>query len=177
METSPYTITIGLEALNQIERVLRQTQIGVLGLSSDNRPYVVPMNHLYIPGHLIFHGPLSGGNRMKMISRNPAACYTVTRSLRQLEPDMLSCHAEYESVICTGRIYNVESLEERAELVTVWRAGYAKKPGRTAHEAARATGFLKFIIEEMTLRSGSFHPDGARPLFIYRYLRNQETDC
>jgi nitroimidazol reductase NimA-like FMN-containing flavoprotein (pyridoxamine 5'-phosphate oxidase superfamily) len=169
METSPYTITAGSEALDQIEKVLRQTQIGVLGLAHDNCPYVVPMNHLYLPGHLIFHGPLSGGRKMEIISKNPAACYTVTRALQQLEPDMLSCHSEYESVICTGKVYNVESLEERAELVGIWREGYAKKPGRTAHEAAKATGFLKFVIEEMTLRSGSFHPDGARPLFICKY--------
>lgn len=169
METSPYTVTTGLEARDRIEKVLRETQIGVLGLSNDNCPYVVPMNHLYLPGHLIFHGPLSGGKKMEMISRNAAACYTVTHSLQQLEADALSCHLEYESVVCSGRIYNVESLEERAELVATWRAGYAKKPGRTAHEAARATGFLKLVIEEMTLRSGSFHPDGARPLFIYEY--------
>lgn len=175
METSPYTITTGLEALDQIERVLRQTQIGVLGLADDNCPYVVPMNHLYLPGRLIFHGPLSGGKKMEMISKNSAACYTVTRALQQLEPDMLSCHTEYESVICTGKIYNVESLEERAELVTTWRAGYAKKPGRTAHEAAKATGFLKFVVEEMTLRSGAFHPDGARPLFTHKYVQNQEV--
>lgn len=175
METSPYMITTGEKARDQIEEVLRQTQIGVLGLADNNCPYVVPMNHLYLPGHLIFHGPLSGGKKMGMISKNPSACYTVTRSLQQSDPEMLSCHFEYESVICTGKIYNVESVEERAELVTTWRAGYAKKPGRTAHEAARATGFLKFVIEEMTLRSGSFHPDGARPLFTYRYVQNRET--
>jgi nitroimidazol reductase NimA-like FMN-containing flavoprotein (pyridoxamine 5'-phosphate oxidase superfamily) len=112
---------------------------------------------------------------MEMISKNAAACYTVMRSLQELKPDMLSCHFEYESVICAGRIYNIESVEERAELVTTWRAHYAKKPGRTAHEAARATGFLKLVIEEMTLRSGSFHPDGSRPLFIYRYARGEEV--
>lgn len=175
MEKSPYSITTGLEARDQIERVLKGTQIGVLGLSNQNCPYVVPMNHMYLPGHLLFHGALSGGKKMEMISKNAAACYTVMRSQQELKPDMLSCHVEYESVICTGRIYTIESLEERAELVTTWRAHYAKKPGRMAHEAARATGFLKFVIEEMTLRSGSFHPDGLRPLFIYRYARSEEV--
>jgi nitroimidazol reductase NimA-like FMN-containing flavoprotein (pyridoxamine 5'-phosphate oxidase superfamily) len=169
METSPYALTTGPEAQDQIERVLRETQIGVLSLSNQNCPYGVPMNHMYLPGHLFFHGALSGGKKIGIISRNAGACYTVMRPLGELKPDTLSCHLEYESVICTGRIYNIESLEERAELVTRWRACYAKKPGRAAHDAARATGFLKFIIDEATLRSGSFHPDGLRPLCVYNY--------
>ncbi len=169
METTPYTVTTGPEARNQIERVLNETQVGVLGLSDEHCPYAVPMNHIYVPGYLYFHGALSGGKKMEMISKNPFACYTVLRPSQEVTTDMLSCHVEHESVICTGRISIIDSVEERAELVTMWRAHYAKKPGRPAHEAALATGFLKFVIQEMTLRSGAFHPDGSRPLFIYKY--------
>jgi nitroimidazol reductase NimA-like FMN-containing flavoprotein (pyridoxamine 5'-phosphate oxidase superfamily) len=173
-KTTPYSVTTGLEARDRIELVLRQTQIGALGLSKENFPYVVPMNHLYLPGLLIFHGPLSTGKKMEMINKNPAGCYTVMRSLEELKPDMLSCHVDYESVICNGRIYTVNSAEERAELIKTWRAHYQAKPGRPAEDAAQTTAFLKFVIEEMTLRSGAFHPGGPRPLCIYTFTQNKE---
>ncbi len=168
-KTTPYSVTTGSEARDRIETMLRQTQIGALGLSDGHLPYVVPMNHLYIPGQLIFHGPLETGKKMEMINKNPRGCYTVTRPLEELKPDQLSCHVSYESVICDGRIYNVNSAEERVEHINIWRAHYQSKPGRPAEDAARTTGFFKFVIEEMTLRYGSFHPGGPRPLCIYKF--------
>jgi len=173
-KATPYSVTTGLEALDRIEIVLRQTQIGTLGLSNGNLPYVVPMNHLYLPGHLIFHGPQSTGKKNEMIDRNPAACYTVMRSLEELQPNMLSCHLDYESVICNGRIYNVNSVEERVELIKKWRAHYQTKPRGPAEDAALTTAFLKFVIEEMTLRSGAFRATGPRPLFIYKFTQTKE---
>ncbi len=173
-KTTPYSVTTGLEARERIELILRQTQIGTLGLSKGNIPYVVPMNHLYLPSHLIFHGPLSTGKKMEIINANPAGCYTVTRALEELKPDMLSCHVDYESVICNGRIYHVDSIEERVELIKAWRAHYQAKPGRPAEDAAQTTAFLKFVIDEMTLRSGRFHPGGPRPLLVYTFSRTKE---
>ena len=173
-KTTPYSVTTGLEARERIELVLRQTQIGTLGLSKENRPYVVPMNHLYLPGQLIFHGPLSTGKKMEIITENPAGCYTVMRSLEELKTDMLSCHVAHESVICNGRLYTVDSVEERVELIKLWRAHYQEKPLRPAEDAAKITAFLRFVIEEMTLRSGTFHPGGSRPLFIYTFTQTAE---
>ncbi|MFB3887697.1 MAG: pyridoxamine 5'-phosphate oxidase family protein [Thermodesulfobacteriota bacterium] len=174
-KTTPYFVTTGLEARERIEGVLRETQIGTLGLSNGNLPYVVPMNHLYLPGYLIFHGPLSTGKKMEMIKKNPTACYTVMRSIGELKPGMLSCHVDYESVICNGKIYSIDSPEERVELINKWRTYYQSNPNRPAEEAARTTGFLKFAVEEMTLRSGEFHPRGPRPLFIYKFTENREA--
>lgn len=168
-KTTPYSVTTGLEARDRIEIMLRQTQIGALGLSNGNLPYVVPMNHLYLPGQLIFHGALATGKKMEMINNNPVGCYTVMRAVEELKPGMPSCHVDYESVICNGRMYNVTSVGERVELVKKLRAHYQTKPGRPAEDAAQTTGFLKFVIEEMTLRSGTFHPGGPRPLFIYKF--------
>ena len=167
--TTPYSMTTGAEARERIETVLNQTQVGALGLSDEKRPYVVPMNHLYLEGQLIFHGAISTGKKMEMIKTNPIGCYTVMRSLEEVKQGMLSCHANYESVICHGRIHNVESVEERVALITTWRAHYQSKPGRPAEVAAKTTGFLRFAIDEMTLRSGTFHPSGSRPLFIYKF--------
>jgi nitroimidazol reductase NimA-like FMN-containing flavoprotein (pyridoxamine 5'-phosphate oxidase superfamily) len=167
--TTPYGVTTGLEAREKIETVLRQTQIGTLGLSNGNVPYVVPMNHLYLPGYLIFHGPVSTGKKMEIIKKNPGGCYTVMRPIGELSPGTLSCHLDYESVICNGKIFDVGSIDERVELITKWRAHYQAEHGRPAEDAAKTTGFLKFVIEEMTLRSGKFHPRGPRPLFIYKF--------
>ena len=173
-KTTPYSVTTGEEARERIETLLRQTQIGVLGLSNGNVPYVVPMNHLYLPGHLSFHGPITTGKKMEMIKKNPVACYTVMVPIGELKPGMPSCHVEYESVICDGRISHVDSVEERVELINQWRAYYQTEASRPAEEAAKTTGFLKFMIEEMTLRTGNFHPRGPRPLFIYKFTQTKQ---
>jgi hypothetical protein len=53
---------------------------------------------------------------------------------------------------------------------------YAKKPGRTAHEGSKATGFLKFVIEEMTLCSGSFHRMEQGPYISTSTFRTGRLD-
>jgi nitroimidazol reductase NimA-like FMN-containing flavoprotein (pyridoxamine 5'-phosphate oxidase superfamily) len=113
---------------------------------------------------------------MEMIKKNPTACYTVMRSIGELKPGMLSCHVDYESVICvTGRSHSIDSSEERVELIEKWRTHYQTDPNRPAEDAARTTDSLKFVVEETTLRSAEFHPRGPRPLFIYESTENREA--
>lgn len=111
---------------------------------------------------------------MEITKKNLMGCYAVMRSLEELKPDMLSCHVDYESVICNGKIQYVDASEERVELIKAWRAHYQSQPGRPAEEAAKTTGFIKFVIEEMTLRSGTFHSRGSRPLFSYKFQATYE---
>ena len=116
-KTNPYSVTTGEEARERIEKILRQTQVGVLGLSNGDIPYVVPMNHLYLPGRLSFHDPIVTRKKMEMIKKNPVKCYTVMVPISELKPDVPSCHVKYESVICDRRIKNVDSVKKQMKLI------------------------------------------------------------
>lgn len=169
-KATPYIVTEGEEARQRIESSLKDMHVGRLGLSDDEQPYVIPLNYLYIPGKLIFHGVLEGRKKRGIIKKNAKACFEVDRPLEELRLDQFSCHIEYESVICFGKIREIESVEERAQYFTKWNEYYKYDHGDlTMEKAAETCGILIFEIEEMTCRPGKFLAKGKRPLFIYKF--------
>ncbi len=41
------------ESRNEMEKFLREEEIGYLGLSGDGKPYVVPLNYSYTDGKIM----------------------------------------------------------------------------------------------------------------------------
>ncbi|GEM_PF-1442487 len=61
---------------DEVERVLRMTWEGVLGLVDGDRPYCIPIAHVYSKGFLyvLF---LEEGRKTRCVKRNRNACYLV----------------------------------------------------------------------------------------------------
>jgi nitroimidazol reductase NimA-like FMN-containing flavoprotein (pyridoxamine 5'-phosphate oxidase superfamily) len=170
-KATPYIITTGEEARSRIETILKELHVGRLGLCDGDKPYVLPHNYLYTPpGELILHGVLNEGKKVELVRKNPNACFEVDRPLQEIKPGMFSCHVEYESVICFGRIHEVDSIEERAHFFEKWNAHYQHDHGDlTIHQIAETCGILIFEIEEATARPGKFLAAEKRPLFVCRF--------
>ena len=47
-----------IESRQEMENILSEEVMGYLGLSMDGKPYVVPLNHGYIDGKILFHSSL-----------------------------------------------------------------------------------------------------------------------
>jgi nitroimidazol reductase NimA-like FMN-containing flavoprotein (pyridoxamine 5'-phosphate oxidase superfamily) len=169
-KATPYIITTGQEAREKIETTLRSMEVGRLGLCDGDQPYVLPMNYLYTPGRLIFHGPLSGGKKIGIIQKNPKACFVVDRPMEVMEPGAHTCHVEYESLICYGTVREVTKVDERAEFFHKWNDYYKYDHGTwSMEEAAKTCGILIFDIKEVTMRPGKFLAKGPRPLYVYEF--------
>ncbi|MFC5531135.1 pyridoxamine 5'-phosphate oxidase family protein [Cohnella yongneupensis] len=97
---------------DKIERFLKQAQVGYLGLSADNQPYVVPMNFAWWNGAIYLHGA-EEGKRAHYLRTNGQACFTVSEHYGTMtSPVPAHTDTAYMSVIVYGRASFVTDLDE-----------------------------------------------------------------
>ncbi len=99
----------------QIDAFLNAERVGVLALSTQPYPYAVPMNYLWADGRIYFHG-LGSGRKFELLTREPAASFTVFAD-HGTTTDPMPCHADtsYSSVMIFGQVAQVTDLTEAAE--------------------------------------------------------------
>ena len=91
------------ESREEMERILHEETLGYLGLSMDEKPYVVPLNYGYVGGKIIFHSALTG-KKLDYLKANPQVCFTVGRQFGKVvrHPQGVFCHVDSDSIVCYG---------------------------------------------------------------------------
>jgi nitroimidazol reductase NimA-like FMN-containing flavoprotein (pyridoxamine 5'-phosphate oxidase superfamily) len=137
-----------------MEKVLRDEVVGRLGLSCDGEMYVLPINHCYVRGRLLFHCAFEG-RKLDMMRENPRVCFEVDRwtsnPKARNRPYHEICNAGYESVICWGRAREITDIQERVKVLNAYQSHYEITP-RQRITRARAAKCHAFVvdIERMT---------------------------
>lgn len=105
----------------EMEEILNEENVGFLGLSMKDEPYVIPVNYVYDQQRIIFHCALEG-KKLDFIQGNPRVCFTVGRQCGKIvrHPQGATCHVENDSVVCYGRARIVEPIDERLELLNIF---------------------------------------------------------
>ncbi len=67
-----------IESRDKMEQILREEEVGYLGVADEGQPYVVPLNYAYAAGKILFHCAFTG-QKLDAIRRNPQVCFTVGR--------------------------------------------------------------------------------------------------
>jgi nitroimidazol reductase NimA-like FMN-containing flavoprotein (pyridoxamine 5'-phosphate oxidase superfamily) len=140
--------------LGRMAKLLKETIVGRLGLACDGEVYVIPINHCYVRGRLIFHCAFEG-RKLDVMRQNPNVCFEVDRWTA--EPPARGgryheiCDAGYESVICWGRAREVTDVGERVRLLDTFQRHYEITPRErmTRDRAAKCNAFV-IDIERMT---------------------------
>jgi nitroimidazol reductase NimA-like FMN-containing flavoprotein (pyridoxamine 5'-phosphate oxidase superfamily) len=88
--------------LPEMERILKQVEVGRLALSDGSTPYIIPLNFAYINGKVGFHCDWTG-KKLDLIAKNPMCCFEVDEYMGEVSYhyDAL-CHLDYDSVLATG---------------------------------------------------------------------------
>ncbi|MEM4704276.1 MAG: pyridoxamine 5'-phosphate oxidase family protein [Candidatus Bathyarchaeia archaeon] len=114
----------------EIDRFLSCARVGRIGLTLNNKPYVVPLGFGYDEGKVFFH-TCSKGLKMSAIRGNPLVCFEVDEALSDV--------SMYRSVIMLGKAEIVEDKEAMIpylqKLINKYRVPlpfdeYMRKPGR-----------------------------------------------
>jgi len=142
-----------IESREEMEEILREEEVGYLGVSVDGTPYVVPLNYSYEDGRILFHCALTG-KKLDGIRAHPEVCFTVGRQTgevrRHAESDV--CHVDSDSVICCGTARVVDDVEERKEILNAFNRRYRSDAGEISLKQAQNCGAVEIRISEMTGR-------------------------
>jgi uncharacterized protein len=116
--------------ISVIESIIAQSYACRLGLVDGDMPYVVAMNFGYVrgnPSKLYFHCGVEG-RKLDIIAKNNNVCFQFDIN-PQLVVAEKACgfSMKYQSVIGFGKIYRVESEEERIEAMNAVMKQYTGK--------------------------------------------------
>ena len=142
-----------IESREEMEKMLREEELGYLGLSLEGRPYVVPLNYHYAEGKIFFHCGFKG-MKLDYIRSNPHVCFTVARQPGWVREHAGGnpCHVDSDSVICYGRAGVIEEIEDRKRALNAFNRRF--RPEAEDIPLDRVTGccVVEIKISEMTGR-------------------------
>ena len=102
----------------EIDGILEKALFGHLGVCDGDEPYVLPVNFGVSEGAIYFHCAPEG-RKLDVLRRNPKACFQVETDT-ELVTSTRACGwgMLYRSVVVSGVVSVVESLEEKARGLT-----------------------------------------------------------
>lgn len=123
----------------KIDAFLEQAETGFLGLSDDGKPYVVPLNFVWLKerGAFYFHGA-EEGRKMRVMGQNNEACLTISESYGTIpDPVPAKTDTAYMSVMAFGHLEPVPDLDEATEamqaMLNKYAPGYYDSPLAKSH--------------------------------------------
>lgn len=133
-----------------IEDIIRQATACRLGMSLDDRPYVVPVNFGYEEDTFYVHGAMKG-KKIDIITKNPHVCIELDIPLGLVKADD-ACFwgMHYKSVIGFGKAVILENIEEKRMGLAIIMAHYSDKSFAFDENFLAATAVIKVKIEGMT---------------------------
>jgi uncharacterized protein len=99
---------------NQIDQIIAQAQVCRLGLSSANRPYIVPVSFGY-DGQMIYFHTASEGMKIDYIASNPQVCFEFEHDVRVVASEHSACKwtVSFYSVIGFGTVVEFTDPEQK----------------------------------------------------------------
>ncbi len=142
-----------IESRYEMEELLREEEIGYLGLSLEGKPYVVPLNYHYSDGKIYFHCALKG-KKLVCMKANPQVCFTVGRQLAEVREHAGGnpCHVDSDSVVCYGKARMIEDLDERSKALNAFNRRFRPDAPDVPMERVKNCVVVEITISEMTGR-------------------------
>ncbi len=109
----------------EIEAILQAAPVCRVAMTTDNHPYIVPVNFAVSGGHLYFHCATSG-KKIDILRKNNAVCFEV-----DLPGDLVTGEAacswgmKYKSVIGFGQAYFIEGADEKIKALNILMNKYS----------------------------------------------------
>ena len=99
-----------------IDDILLKAQYGTLALCSQNRPYSIPINYVYIDDVFYFHGAKKG-KKMDFMKSNPIASFSVVEPFSLIQ----SYFRSDEELACpASHFFRSVSVDATIELVDIY---------------------------------------------------------
>ena len=117
MRTSPRRKDRTIENPKEMKSLLDRMAVGRLGLSTEDGPYVVPVNYVFAEGCIYFHSGHKG-KKAEALRANPNVCFLVDEPGPQVTWER-GCGITqiYESVLCFGKAEFVEKIADRRRIL------------------------------------------------------------
>ena len=142
--------------LAEIEEIVRRSLVCRLGLTEENRPYIVPLSFGFKDSTLYFHSAPEG-KKIEILRKNSSVCFEFDLD-HEVLVDEKACKwgMKYRSVIGFGKASFVEDLEEKRKGLDVIMQHYSGRSFQYPEPAVENTVVIKVEIESMTGKESGY---------------------
>jgi len=135
----------------KIEDVIRKSTVCRLGLSKDDRAYIIPINFGYQDKALYFHSAKSG-TKVEILKTNPKVCFEfdIDMGIVRMEESGCNWSNRYQSVIGFGTAVFIEDIEKKRDALDILMANYADEKFDYPFSSIENTLIFKVEIESVT---------------------------
>jgi len=141
--------------LKESEKFLTLAQVGRLGTSLKNEPYVTPLNFLYQKNRIYFHCA-KDGKKLTNLIENKRVCFEVDEfsGVKSVEESAAACSssAYYRSVVAFGDARIIKSIDDRKKILEKLVAKYLhlKTPSVFNEEMLGKVMIVEIQISQIT---------------------------
>ena len=130
--------------------VIDKAEVCRLGMSLNDRPYIVPLNFGYRDQTLYFHCALEG-KKLDILKANPHVCFEMDVDV-ELKPGPHACKwdTEYKSIIGFGVADMITDHEEKKKALDVIMSHYTEPPFEYREHSVEQALIIRVQIHEMT---------------------------
>ena len=161
MKTVPRREDRAMKTSREMELLLGHMQVGRLAVTTEDGPYVVAVNYLFLDGSIYFHSGLSG-RKLEALRADSRVCFLVD----EVGPQVLSergCGISqiYKSVICFGRAEFVESPPEKRVILERMVQKYVPSCyplSPMTDDNIEKTAVVRIVIESMSGKENVLSP-------------------
>jgi uncharacterized protein len=136
---------------NMIEAILQEADHCILALSSNNSPYIVPMNFGYKNQTLYLHSS-NEGKKIEILKVNNIVSFGVEINI-ELVKDQNPCKwgMKYKSVVGCGYAYFIEDSKKKKEALDIIMAKYSKNANFEYSETSlNNLALIRVEVKELT---------------------------
>ena len=155
----------------EMERLLARMSVGCLSVATQDGPYAVAMNYLFVDGCIYLHSA-NAGRKIEAIKRDTKICFMVHEDGPLIIRDQACGISQiYKSVICFGKASFVEDAGEKKQVLEKMVGKYAPNHGQAITMNTgniERTTVIKIAIEAMSGKTNEATPP-------YTALQDRDT--
>ncbi len=141
---------------SEMEGLIRKANICRLGLSVDDRPYIVPMNFGFREGCIYFHTAREG-KKIDMIQRNSRVCFEVELDCRMVRSEKpCDWSMKFRSVIGHGKAALLTDAKEKRTALDLIMEHNGGQVGDYSEKLLERLAIIKVEIEAMTGKKSGY---------------------
>lgn len=140
-----------IESRNDVDAIIRGSQVCRIALAENNIPYIVPVAFGY-DGNVIYIHTTREGKKVDIIRQNNNICFEFERNVKLFMDRDNACKwsFSYQSVIGHGNIFELESIEDRKNGLKQIMSQYSGKEWDLGEEKLGGIRVWKVIIRSIT---------------------------
>lgn len=150
-----------MKTSREMELLLERMPVGRLAVTTEEGPYIVAVNYLFVDGSIYFHSGMAG-RKMEALRADPRVCFTVDEiGPRVLWEQGCGISQIYKSVICFGKAEFVEEQVEKRRILEKMvqkyvPSGYAFSPMK--NQNIEKTAVVRIVIGSMSGKENALSP-------------------